>query len=198
MNPTPGNIFSFSRNNDTASIAALLENGNSPNERDSKGRTPLHICCSFDCFESAQLLLRTETCDINLQDTESGYTALHRALYSGNHRIALLLIKHGANALGRDTQDKANIAPVDHEGLSPLDLLTQQLASNTSKMESLCTEVVAFGKADFFLGIVLPKAADDVIKPRPIMTLASLNIECIACSKYHSAAITTEGSLYTW
>lgn len=198
-------------------MAALLESGVSPNERDSNGRTPLHLCCSYDCFESAQLLLHDKTCDLNLPDCESGYTPLHRALYCKNYHIALLLLKHGAKALIRENENNYDdimsmsttqlqrercMSPIDHEGLSPLDLLTVQLQSassyTTGDVETSCTEVVAFGKADFFLGIVLPKAADDVLKPRPVSTLASLDIEYIACSKYHSAAITTDGRLYTW
>ena len=214
-------IFSVVRRNDIFSLRYLLEEGEvCPDERDSRGCTALHICATIGSFECAELLLQRH-CELNLQDFESGYTPLHRAFYHDQHRIALLLLKYGAklalkdksycqkrheNEFPQDFRGCRTIrsvdswtSPVDHEGLSPFDLLTIKCKERVSNPE-LCSynEVLAFGKADFFLGIVLPKAADDVTKPRPVTTLASLSIDSIASSKYHSAAVTTDGKLYTW
>lgn len=57
------------------------------NARDWLGRTILHIACaSLEPFSIAcvRLLLAHPNVNVNLQDTESRWTALHRALYAGN------------------------------------------------------------------------------------------------------------------
>lgn len=61
------------------------------NERDDRGRTPLHIGATLGCNETVLVLLRSSA-DHTLLDWESGWTALHRALYFGHFRAAMLLI----------------------------------------------------------------------------------------------------------
>lgn len=215
-------IFSAAREDDSLAVARLLAAGVSPNERDSAGRSALHLCSSLDCFHTALVLLSSECSsegvDVELQDYESGYTALHRAVYHGHTRMVLLLVKYGARlSVPRDCEKECecdlrraewrggrsirNIAtwtsPFDHDGLSPFDLMSQILSQRRAD-ERVCSEVLAVGKADFFLGIILPKAAEDVIKPRPLHSISGLDIETISCAKYHSAALTTCGELYTW
>ena len=57
------------------------------NARDWLGRTILHIVCASpepSSLAYVRLLLAHPSINVNIQDTESRWTALHRALYSGN------------------------------------------------------------------------------------------------------------------
>lgn len=66
------------------------------NRRDHYGRTVLHLLCASDdpvATEYLQLLLTHPSVNINLQDEESGWTALHRALYAGHIHTALILLE---------------------------------------------------------------------------------------------------------
>ena len=57
------------------------------NARDWLGRTALHLACASaepSAIEYVRLLLAHPAINVNLQDVESHWTALHRALYHGN------------------------------------------------------------------------------------------------------------------
>jgi len=57
------------------------------NTRDWLGRTVLHLACAASArpaTEYVRLLLAHPGIDVNLQDMESRWTPLHRALYNGN------------------------------------------------------------------------------------------------------------------
>jgi inhibitor of Bruton tyrosine kinase len=57
------------------------------NARDWLGRTVLHLACASiepSSLEYLRLLLAHPAVNVNLQDTESHWTALHRALFHGN------------------------------------------------------------------------------------------------------------------
>lgn len=65
------------------------------NARDWLGRTVLHLACASSAraaTEYVRLLLGHPGIDVNLQDSESHWTALHRALYNGN--IAAAYVPH--------------------------------------------------------------------------------------------------------
>ncbi|KAG0320049.1 hypothetical protein BGZ99_004700 [Dissophora globulifera] len=64
------------------------------NHKDLDGRTPLHRAVATNDLDSVAALLRHPKLDVNAKDLESGWTALHRALYLGHLRIAMLLIQH--------------------------------------------------------------------------------------------------------
>jgi ankyrin repeat protein len=79
------------------------------NRRDGLGRTALHLAASSldpKALEYVQLLLESPNVNINLQDLESGWTALHRALYAGNLVAARLLVGH----------NNCDMTVKDHEG----------------------------------------------------------------------------------
>jgi inhibitor of Bruton tyrosine kinase len=57
------------------------------NGRDWLGRTVLHLACAAldpAATEYVRMLLSHPGISVNLQDVESHWTALHRALYNGN------------------------------------------------------------------------------------------------------------------
>ncbi|CAE6427565.1 unnamed protein product [Rhizoctonia solani] len=78
----------------TAAQGSQLDNN--PNLRDALGRTVLHLACADLApialeFVRALLALPSGQIDVNAQDAESGWTALHRALYAGNLLAVVLL-----------------------------------------------------------------------------------------------------------
>ncbi|KAF8983690.1 hypothetical protein BGZ46_009738 [Entomortierella lignicola] len=64
------------------------------NQRDEFGYTSLHRAVASNHIDKVKALLSNPKLDVNDKDLESGWTALHRALYFGNLRIALLLTQH--------------------------------------------------------------------------------------------------------
>jgi hypothetical protein len=99
---------------------------------------------------------------------------------------------------------------IDHEGFTPLTLLSLSLSSNliVSKQYLNCTSVLTFGKSDFTLGVTLPNSSSDILKPRRIDSLnhptptpdrdVSAAIVYVAASKYHSLVLTKDGKVLTW
>ncbi|KAL8904277.1 MAG: hypothetical protein Q9207_003373 [Kuettlingeria erythrocarpa] len=110
------------------------------NCKDSAGCTLLHHIASSSSEEANQFavaLLDISLLDLYAQDAESGWTALHRALYFGNIAIAQSLIERDF----RDVIGHANagahygatglIKIKDREGNSPFDLYGASIASRT-------------------------------------------------------------------
>jgi alpha-tubulin suppressor-like RCC1 family protein len=105
------------------------------NSRDYAGLTVLHRAASStatNAISFATALIEHPLIDLYIQDTESGWTALHRALYFGNITIARAIID-------RDTKDRAAgntgakpdssvIKVKDHEGNSPFDVYNATIA----------------------------------------------------------------------
>ncbi|GAD96095.1 BTB domain and ankyrin repeat protein [Paecilomyces variotii No. 5] len=113
------------------------------NARDRYGRTILHLVSSSlkpSAVEFAEALLEIPFIDIYAQDHESGWTALHRALYAGNAAIAQAL-------LARDLRDATDFSTVgnvhypsgglikikDREGYSPFDVYGSTIVSRNIK-----------------------------------------------------------------
>ncbi|PGH09173.1 hypothetical protein GX51_00927 [Blastomyces parvus] len=102
------------------------------NTKDQYGRTLLHLIASSqkeNAVDFATALLEVPFVDIYAQDLESGWTALHRALYAGNVTIAQALLVRDI----RDATDFRTPGGVSHpsgglikikdrEGNSPFDV----------------------------------------------------------------------------
>ena len=107
------------------------------NSRDHAGLTVLHRVASSNAPNAitfATDLIEHHLIDLYVQDLESGWTALHRALYFGNITIARAIIE-------RDTRDPSGLAAgnatkaclsvikiKDHEGNSPFDVYNATIA----------------------------------------------------------------------
>lgn len=108
------------------------------NWKDAHGVTLLHQIASSNApnaSEFATALLQLPLVDLYIQDEESGWTALHRALYFGNIYIARAL-------MDRDYQDAMQYSSIgsaagglikikDREGYSPFDVYGASIAHRT-------------------------------------------------------------------
>ena len=134
----PGNATPKSFANVTLSRADV-------NWRDSHGVTLLHHIASStneNASEFANALLQLPLLDLYVQDEESGWTALHRALYFGNITIARAL-------MDRDIQDAIEHSTIgtphaagglikikDREGNSPFDVYGASITSRNIRQDS--------------------------------------------------------------
>ncbi|KAJ9605360.1 hypothetical protein H2200_010017 [Cladophialophora chaetospira] len=115
------------------------------NRADSFGRTILHHAASSrseDALEFVKALLEVPFLDLYMQDLESGWTPLHRALYFGNISIAHAL-------MARDVQDATDYTTAvqhshagglvkikDHEGNSPFEVFGLTIAPRSLQLDS--------------------------------------------------------------
>ncbi|KAL3421974.1 BTB/POZ domain-containing protein 1 [Phlyctema vagabunda] len=119
------------------------------NSRDHSGLTVLHRACSSTAetaLNFAMALIEHPLIDLYVQDTESGWTALHRALYFGHTSIARAIIN-------RDTRDpsvptgnvvtKAGQSVIkikDREGNTPFDVYNATIARRTLQRHTQADE----------------------------------------------------------
>ncbi|KAI9714167.1 MAG: hypothetical protein M1812_006495 [Candelaria pacifica] len=110
------------------------------NSRDEYGNTILHYAASSasnNTITFALALINHPLIDLYTQDLESGWTALHRALYFGNITIAHAIIKRNVrDALGITTglasHNVGGIIKVkDREGNSPFDVFGASTTNRT-------------------------------------------------------------------
>ena len=110
------------------------------NSRDRSGLTLLHRASSStgsNAISFALALIEHAMVDIYIQDLESGWTALHRALYFGNVTVARALMDRdlkdstGQGANSAITRTNALIKIKDHEGNSAFDVYNATIARRT-------------------------------------------------------------------
>ena len=115
------------------------------NWRDSHGVTLLHQIASSnskDASEFAIALLQLPFLDLYVQDEESGWTALHRALYFGNITIARALmdrdiedaIEHSSMGISHAAGGLIKIK--DREGNSPFDVYGASITSRNIRQDA--------------------------------------------------------------
>ncbi|KAI1178294.1 hypothetical protein F4777DRAFT_111756 [Nemania sp. FL0916] len=113
------------------------------NSRDYCGLTLLLRAASStspSAVAFVQALLDHPSIDIHVQDPESGWNALHRALYNGNISVARLLLAKERRDLTESfgpgtvtTKTGQLIKTKDHEGNSPFDLYNATIALRSLK-----------------------------------------------------------------
>ena len=158
------------------------ERGGNVDRRDRYGSTALHAAAAANRPAAAAALLRRGA-DPDLRDGESGWTALHKALYYGHLRVAAQLLRAGAS-----------VAAEDHLGRTPLDLLARELRPLVDSAAG--GEVVAWGSgANFQLGT---GSTGVQALPARVEALSAVPVRQISAAKFHSAALTVDGRLYTW
>ncbi|SOV09342.1 uncharacterized protein UDID_04189 [Ustilago sp. UG-2017a] len=103
------------------------------NRRDHLGRTVLHhIASSSEPWSVSYLnaLLSHPSVNVNLQDGESGYTALHRALYLANLQTAIILLR----------RPDLDLRVKDFEALTAFDLYNSTVAGTNPPADALSFE----------------------------------------------------------
>lgn len=132
------------------------------NARDGFGRTLLHHAASSrsdNALEFVRVLLGVPLLDLYIQDTESGWTALHRALYFGNIAAAqALMLKDIQNATDYTTNvshtNAGGLVKIkDHEGNSPFEIFglttaPRDLQQDINTIEAFETASVQSGDMD--------------------------------------------------
>ncbi|CAE6394749.1 unnamed protein product [Rhizoctonia solani] len=187
-----------------AQMTAITQGGqldNNPNLRDALGRTVLHLACADLApialeFVRALVALPSSQIDVNAQDTESGWTALHRALYAGNLPAATLL-------LGRNDID---IGTRDLEGMTPFDVYNATIEGTVPQsLPSIPRELWVWGSnrnATLGTGSADDRAYPEAISPtRPAEVVEklsgsarfnSIGVRDIAMSRLHTSILTNE------
>ncbi|KAL1405470.1 hypothetical protein Q8F55_009102 [Vanrija albida] len=169
-----------------------------PNERDALGRTTLHLAASTltpQAYTFFTILLRSPNLSVNLQDYESGYTALHRALYAGNIRAA-------RDLLARSDTD---ISIKDGEGLTAFDLYNGTVDGTNPPTNVDGTDLYVWGvNRNFALGTgdSTDKAFPDRINlltqrqasdnPDPTQRFFHVGIKEAKMARLHTAVVTSE------
>lgn len=100
--------------NNTEMMTKFLNDGISPNVKDIRGRTPLHIASSRGYTDMVRLLLQYGA-DPNRQDC-IGNTPLHLAAVASNISVVALLLRAGAD-----------VKSLNRQGFDPLRIATNQL-----------------------------------------------------------------------
>ncbi|KAI9600490.1 hypothetical protein H4Q26_000273 [Puccinia striiformis f. sp. tritici PST-130] len=182
----------ITKNNSKKSTTIII------NRRDGLGRTIAHRLASSrnqsQAIQWLDLLSTHSLLQSNLQDLESGWTPLHRALYLGNLRFAKLLIEHSESDL---TTIK------DHEAFDLYhSTIDRSLLSTAEEEEETRTELFTWGSnRNFVLGI-----DDDGDRHYPERIhlrqtwhshnpFISTSIKAVKIGKLHTALITSRGEL---
>ena len=115
------------------------------NAKDSFGRTILHHAASSQSDNAlgfVMALLDIPFLDLYIQDAESGWTALHRALYCGNITIAHALMARDIQAVTDYSATPSYphagglVKIKDHEGNSPFEVFGLTIAPRTLDRDS--------------------------------------------------------------
>ncbi|KAI9096469.1 regulator of chromosome condensation 1/beta-lactamase-inhibitor protein II [Phlyctochytrium arcticum] len=128
--PSSAGASSYGRKNGFK-VKKLLD----PNERNEEGKTILHIAVAFGNEELVDTILACPRVNVNVQDSESGYTALHKAFYDGNVELAMRII---------ELREDCDLSIRDKEEKSCFDLLAASIEGSESGFETLLDEANPF------------------------------------------------------
>ncbi|KAL5633560.1 hypothetical protein ACGC1H_003898 [Rhizoctonia solani] len=182
-------------------IAQGSQLDNNPNLRDALGRTVLHLACTDLApisleFVRALLTLPSGQIDINAQDTESGWTALHRALYAGNLPAATLLL--GRSDIDTGIRDLEGMTSFDVYNATIEGTVPQSLPSIPRELwvwGSNRNATLGTGNADdraYPEAISLVRPAEVIEKLSGSARFSSIGIRDIAMSRLHTSILTNE------
>lgn len=152
---------------------------------DDVGRNALHVAASCGKSKVVRWLLRRNA-DANVKDGESGWTALHRSLFYGQLVASKLLVLHGAS-----------LQCVDHDGNTPLDLVTRdRLPYIEYSLCNPCDAYVWGTNANFNLGL---ESQQSKTTPEPVENFKRENVgvkQVVMCT-FHTVFLTSDGRVYT-
>ncbi|XP_022911111.2 inhibitor of Bruton tyrosine kinase [Onthophagus taurus] len=157
---------------------------NCENVRDNDGRTSLHMAVSVGRKDVVQWLIRRKS-NLNVRDTESSYTPLHRSIYYGNIHGVITLLQNGATN---------NI--LDNDGLSYIDHAVKNWPYKKSTTTKSSEQVYIWGPdTNYVFGAK---------KSRPVPEIWEIfhkehqfGIKNIYLDKFHCVAISIKGDVYS-
>ncbi|OLL23111.1 BTB/POZ domain-containing protein 1, partial [Neolecta irregularis DAH-3] len=159
------------------------------NKKDWKGCTLLHIAATDGKVDYLTALLNHPAVDSRLQDEESRWTALHRALYHGKLECGMVLLRNNWELLKIK----------DREGYSAFDVFNSTIDGTGPLPFSLLggTDLFTFGSnANFNLGF--PNNDDRahpervLLPPMPSNQFKDQRILDVQMSKLHTIVLTVE------
>ncbi|KAF9954412.1 hypothetical protein BGZ70_010570, partial [Mortierella alpina] len=180
-----------------ASMSAVsIEKMEDVNQRDVYGMSSLHRAVVAKDLRRVKSLLEHPKIDVNEKDIESGWTALHWALYLGYLRIAILLIQH----------KDINLSIEDKERNSALDLCMATLPVSLKTGPCAGDALYTWGSnSNFTLGhsdaddrkmpelVRFPYQTNAITFPRA--RSAKPTLYQLSMSKFHTAIATSEPGL---
>ncbi|PPR01555.1 hypothetical protein CVT24_005881 [Panaeolus cyanescens] len=171
------------------------------NAKDWLGRTALHLACSsLESIEYTRALLKHPNIDVNLSDSESHWTPLHRALYAANLPAALLLLQ----------RNDIDASAKDLEGYTAFDLYNSTVNATKPDAGATTTELYTWGvnmnprNATLGTGdendrshaentMFKPKEAPEIVAAKPLVQrLTPLQVRDVQMSKLHTVVVTSE------
>lgn len=152
---------------------------------DTLGRTALHVAASVGKAELVQWLLDQCHAEVDVRDHESGWTALHRAVFYGQLHCAKLLLQHGAS-----------LTAVDFDGCTPLDLAVRDRLPYIEYSASDPSEVYVWGSnKNFTLGL----ASEQSPKYPEILEAFrrdGVSVQKVEMQKFHSVFLSNGGEVF--
>ncbi|KAG0555654.1 hypothetical protein KC19_12G185700 [Ceratodon purpureus] len=166
-------------------LTLLKRSSGNVDARSVLGSTALHIAVWRNHLPIVRRLLAAGA-NPDARDGESGWSSLHRALHFGHLAVAGVLIEAGASLVLEDTK-----------GRIPIDLISGPVnRAIANPLNSGLTEVYSWGNgANYQLGI---GTAGIQRIPCRLDALQTLDVTYVAAAKFHSAAVTASGDVYTW
>ncbi|KAH3735613.1 hypothetical protein DPMN_042148 [Dreissena polymorpha] len=158
---------------------------------DMHRRSMLHMAVSCGKLDITEWVLEALNGDVTQKDLESGWTALHRAVFYGQLAAARLLIQY-----------KSEIFTPDHEGLGPLGIAMRDRKLVTGVPPPAYTlsdrhEVFTWGdNSNFTLGhgSEQRRQTPEVVD---IFRKQQKGIRQIVMCKYHTVFLSQDGQVYT-
>ncbi|XP_054155026.1 inhibitor of Bruton tyrosine kinase-like [Oppia nitens] len=160
---------------------------NFPVIADKFGRTALHAAASCGCLRFCEWLVDKCGADLDGKDYESGWTALHRALYYGQIGCAKLLVDYGAS-----------LTLTDRDHYSPLELLMLDRAPWIEYTRREPCDCYVWGANDNFnLGVDSSKQSRSLPDMVTAFKRDGVYIRDAVLRKFHSLFLTNDGKVYS-
>ncbi|CAF0843865.1 unnamed protein product [Didymodactylos carnosus] len=171
----------------------LIRCGNLGRGNDEFGRNVLHVCSSIaEKYTIVEWLLKYKKIDINIKNVESGYSALHCAVFYGQIRTAVNLIKAGALF----TLDNDYLTPLDHVIRDTyIETRVQDSTGERYALESY--DVYTFGEntnSNLGHNSETAKKTPEIID---IFRRYSICITKVKIDKFHTVFLADNGSVYS-